>query len=61
MTDDLCMKALNAPVSQLALDSLQAGCDIVLHCNGAFDEIASICNDLKTYDFPKEQLIKLTA
>ena len=61
MTDDLCMKALNAPVSQLALDSLQAGCDIVLHCNGAFDEVASICNALQTYDFPKEDLIKLTA
>jgi beta-N-acetylhexosaminidase len=59
MTDDLCMKALNAPVSQLALDSLQAGCDIVLHCNGEFDEIESICHVLQAHDFSKEKLEQL--
>jgi beta-N-acetylhexosaminidase len=42
MSDDLCMKALNAEPDALAIDALQAGCDIVLHCNGELSEIQSI-------------------
>ncbi|MFK7937917.1 MAG: beta-N-acetylhexosaminidase [Roseovarius sp.] len=38
MTDDISMKALNGSLSEIATASLQAGCDVVLHCNGTFAE-----------------------
>jgi len=38
MTDDLKMKALNAPFDALARDSFTAGCDIALCCNFTMDE-----------------------
>lgn len=49
LTDDLCMKALKdiLPIEQLAIQSLEAGCDIVLHCNGDFSEIEKISNILQ--------------
>ncbi len=61
MSDDLCMKALNAPVDELAISSLQVGCDIVLHCNGEFNEIVSICDALQAnqYHFTKDLLAGL--
>jgi beta-N-acetylhexosaminidase len=46
MSDDVCMKALHAPMGTLAVDALRAGCDAVLHCNGAFDEMQEICSAL---------------
>ncbi|MCB2092204.1 MAG: beta-N-acetylhexosaminidase [Alphaproteobacteria bacterium] len=33
-SDDLSMKALNKAPEQNALDALEAGCDLALHCNG---------------------------
>jgi len=42
ITDDLSMKALKNNVANNALDALQAGCDIVLHCNGNLDEMQQI-------------------
>ena len=42
MTDDLSMKALQGDFGQLARDSLAAGCDLVLHCNGDMQEMAAI-------------------
>jgi beta-glucosidase-like glycosyl hydrolase len=49
MTDDLCMKALYENlditpenVGKIALESLEAGCDILLHCNGDIKEIKEI-------------------
>ncbi len=38
MTDDITMKALSGSVPERAARALQAGCDVVLHCNGSFDE-----------------------
>ncbi|MFD1159518.1 beta-N-acetylhexosaminidase [Roseovarius aestuarii] len=38
MTDDISMKALNGSLSQIAQDSLAAGCDVILHCNGSLNE-----------------------
>lgn len=49
MTDDLSMKALKGDFAKLAHDSIAAGCDVVLHCNGNMDEmrtIASAVNEL---------------
>jgi beta-N-acetylhexosaminidase len=49
MTDDLSMKALTGSLQQRAEMSLEAGCDIVLHCNGDIEEmrdIAAVCPPL---------------
>lgn len=42
MTDDLSMKALSGDFTQRARDSLAAGCDVVLHCNGDMDEMKAV-------------------
>ncbi|MEO1329966.1 MAG: beta-N-acetylhexosaminidase [Pseudomonadota bacterium] len=39
MTDDLSMRALEGPFRLRAEQSLAAGCDLVLHCNGAMAEM----------------------
>jgi beta-N-acetylhexosaminidase len=46
MTDDLSMKALQGDFGQLARDSLAAGCDLVLHCNGKMEEMTAIAGAL---------------
>ncbi|ALL13880.1 beta-N-acetylhexosaminidase [Caulobacter henricii] len=42
MSDDLSMKALSGDFRQRAKDSLVAGCDVVLHCNGDMDEMKAV-------------------
>ena len=42
MSDDLSMKALSGDFKQRAKDSLAAGCDVVLHCNGDMAEMAAV-------------------
>ena len=42
MTDDLSMQALDGTVYERGHKSLEAGCDIVLHCNGDLIEMQSI-------------------
>ncbi|MEM8570981.1 MAG: beta-N-acetylhexosaminidase [Pseudomonadota bacterium] len=39
MTDDLSMHALSGPFGARASAALDAGCDVVLHCNGSMDEM----------------------
>jgi beta-N-acetylhexosaminidase len=46
MTDDLSMKALTGSLQERAERALEAGCDVLLHCNGNLDEmteIAAVC------------------
>ncbi len=38
MSDDISMKALSGTLAERARASLAAGCDVVLHCNGTFEE-----------------------
>ncbi|MFO7758840.1 MAG: beta-N-acetylhexosaminidase [Roseovarius sp.] len=38
MTDDISMKALDGPLPVLTREALDAGCDVVLHCNGTLAE-----------------------
>ena len=42
MTDDISMQALRGPVVARAQAALHAGCDLVLHCNGALDEMTAL-------------------
>jgi len=38
MTDDISMKALKGGLCDLVRAALDAGCDVILHCNGTLDE-----------------------
>jgi len=42
MTDDISMKALQGEVDDLTHQVFEAGCDIVLHCNGNLEEMSKI-------------------
>src|SRR5438067_7050293 len=42
MSDDISMGALSGSVAELARAAIAAGCDIVLHCNGALDEMRAL-------------------
>lgn len=42
MSDDISMKALQGDLAQLARQTIAAGCDLVLHCNGAMEEMEAI-------------------
>lgn len=48
MTDDICMKALKGSIMHRAKRSLEAGCDLVLHCNGNYDEMNYLLHGLPT-------------
>ena len=40
--DDLSMNALSGALNKRARDSLKAGCDVLLHCNGEMDQMIQI-------------------
>ena len=42
MSDDLSMKALRGSFQEKVEQSLHAGCDVVLHCNGILDEMEQV-------------------
>ncbi len=42
MSDDISMKALAGDLTELSRRALEAGCDVVLHCNGDFDEMRKV-------------------
>jgi beta-N-acetylhexosaminidase len=42
MTDDISMQALSGSVQQRGRDSIDAGCDLVLHCNGDLKEMIAL-------------------
>lgn len=46
MSDDISMGALEGPIGQRAADSVAAGCDIALHCNGDLSEMQAIMQEL---------------
>ena len=49
MTDDISMEALSGTVAERARASLDAGCDIALHCNGKMAEmqaVADVCGPM---------------
>lgn len=42
ISDDITMKALNGDIAEITEKAFQAGCDIVLHCNGDMNEMLAI-------------------
>lgn len=42
MTDDLSMKALSGSYAEKTRRALEAGCDIVLHCNGQMEQMEEV-------------------
>ena len=42
MTDDISMQALTGTIAARSRASIDAGCDIVLHCNGRLDEMRAV-------------------
>jgi beta-N-acetylhexosaminidase len=50
MTDDLSMKALKGSVGENAKQSLAAGCDILLHCNGNMQEMEELAAAAKDFN-----------
>ncbi len=44
MTDDISMKALQGTPDEVATKALTAGCDVVLHCNGALPDRDAVLN-----------------
>lgn len=44
MTDDISMKALNGSLADLSRAALDAGCDVILHCNGTLAERAEVAH-----------------
>ncbi len=47
LSDDLSMKALKGGLDELAHASLEAGCDVVLHCNGDMAEMEAVVRGAK--------------
>lgn len=50
MSDDVSMKALKGDMSDLATAIWNAGCDLVLHCNGKMDEMTAIASVARPLD-----------
>ncbi|MEE8444417.1 MAG: glycoside hydrolase family 3 N-terminal domain-containing protein, partial [Alphaproteobacteria bacterium] len=50
MTDDLSMGALDGSLSDRARQSLAAGCDVALHCNGDMLEMEAVRAGARTLD-----------
>jgi beta-N-acetylhexosaminidase len=46
LSDCMTMKALTGPYKERAQKSLRAGCDIVLHCSGNFEEMSEILKNI---------------
>ena len=42
LTDDISMEALSGTIVQRGTAALDAGCDIILHCNGRLDEMTAL-------------------
>lgn len=50
MSDDLSMKALKGSFSERAKSAIDAGCDLILHCNGDMTEMQEINSVLSNID-----------
>lgn len=56
MTDDISMKALRGSLIERTQRSLQAGCDLILHCNGIMNEMITIADCCEPLNFEKQKV-----
>lgn len=47
MTDDINMQALSGSVAERAAMAVDAGCDVILHCSGKYEEMVSLVDVVK--------------
>lgn len=59
MSDDLSMKALKGDFASLTKASLDAGCDLVLHCNGKMEEMQPIAENCRPLDADGARRLKV--
>ena len=45
MSDDISMKSLKSSIKVNTLRAFEAGCDLVLHCNGNYEEMNEVANN----------------
>ncbi len=45
MSDDISMKALKYSISKNTTQAFNAGCNLVLHCNGKYDEMLTVAKN----------------
>ena len=50
ISDDICMKALKHGLINNATKALNAGCNLILHCNGNFKEMSKLAKVVPTVD-----------
>jgi beta-N-acetylhexosaminidase len=58
ISDDLAMEALSGGMGARAAAALDAGCDLVLNCNGAVEEMGQICEAIRPISAPSAVRIK---
>ena len=58
ISDDISMKALKHSLKENVIRSLEAGCNLVLHCNGNIDEMNIVSDNVPIID---EFIIKKTS
>lgn len=54
-SDDLSMEALKGSMKDRTVKSIEAGCDVVIHCNGKMDEMKEIADNLEYWDKEKRE------
>ena len=45
MSDDISMKSLKPSIKSSTVRAFNAGCDLVLHCNGNYKEMLIVANN----------------
>jgi beta-N-acetylhexosaminidase len=50
MSDDVSMGALTGTIAERTRAAVAAGCDLVLHCNGRFDEMRAVAQEAPRLD-----------
>ena len=50
ISDDISMKSLKYGLEENALRALQAGCNLVLHCNGSIREMSKLIKVIPRID-----------